>query len=312
MTPADRGDARRGLFPNAGLIARREYLDRIRSRAFLVSTLIVALVATFLALLPIGLKYLDQHSTTRIAVVAPDDAVAGDLQLALDSIFNRLPPGQDPARWEKPVKIERRSDERAAISDLRAGRLSAVIVARRAADGGIDVAYHSLDIGDTSRSQLTNFGVFGVAILDWNRHLLSIGRPSPSVPTGSPGPSGSPAPSGADDTRFHAPTFATISDAPGGGPIQPVDQQELAGRTILAMLFVVMMFISLVTYGMWVATSVAAEKSSRVMELLVSAATPLQLLTGKVLGVGAAGLTQYLAIVLPGAVVLIVRPFRSG
>jgi ABC-2 type transport system permease protein len=72
------------------------------------------------------------------------------------------------------------------------------------------------------------------------------------------------------------------------------------------------MFISLVTYGMWVATSVAAEKSSRVMELLVSAATPLQLLTGKVLGVGAAGLTQYLAIVLPGGVVLLLQDRIAG
>jgi ABC-2 type transport system permease protein len=55
---------------------------------------------------------------------------------------------------------------------------------------------------------------------------------------------------------------------------------------------------------MWVATGVASEKSSRVMELMISAASPRQMLTGKVVGIGAAGLTQYLAIALPALVLL--------
>ncbi len=66
-----------------------------------------------------------------------------------------------------------------------------------------------------------------------------------------------------------------------------------------------LIFVTLTIYGMWVATSVAAEKSSRVMELLISAATPRELLVGKVLGVGGAGLTQYAAIVVPAALVVL-------
>ena len=60
---------------------------------------------------------------------------------------------------------------------------------------------------------------------------------------------------------------------------------------------VILTFMAILTYGNWVAQSVAEEKSGRVMELLITAATPRQLLTGKVLGTGAAGLTQYVAIV---------------
>jgi ABC-2 type transport system permease protein len=51
--------------------------------------------------------------------------------------------------------------------------------------------------------------------------------------------------------------------------------------------------MAIITYGTWVATSVAEEKSSRVMELMLNATTPLQMLAGKVIGNGAAGLTQY-------------------
>src|ERR1022692_4720395 len=72
-------------------------------------------------------------------------------------------------------------------------------------------------------------------------------------------------------------------------------------------------FITLTVYGMWVATSVASEKASRVMELLISAATPRQLLVGKVVGVGGAGLTQYLAILVPATIVLALQdPIASA
>src|SRR5690242_16710799 len=46
--------------------------------------------------------------------------------------------------------------------------------------------------------------------------------------------------------------------------------------------------------------SVVEEKSSRVMEVVLNAATPFQLLAGKVLGVGAVAGTQYLALLLAG------------
>jgi ABC-2 type transport system permease protein len=68
---------------------------------------------------------------------------------------------------------------------------------------------------------------------------------------------------------------------------------------------IVLIFMAIITYGTWVAMSVAEEKGSRVMELMLNATTPLQMLTGKVIGNGAAGLTQYgiiLAAVVGGLV----------
>ena len=45
-------------------------------------------------------------------------------------------------------------------------------------------------------------------------------------------------------------------------------------------------------YGVWVATGVIEEKSSRVVEVLLSAIRPRQLLTGKIAGIGALGICQ--------------------
>ena len=81
-------------------------------------------------------------------------------------------------------------------------------------------------------------------------------------------------------------------------------RSEYAGRRIVGVVFVVLIFITLVIYGMWVAAGVVAEKSSRVMELLVSAASPAQLVVGKVVGIGLAGAVQYVAILVPALLTL--------
>jgi ABC-2 type transport system permease protein len=62
-----------------------------------------------------------------------------------------------------------------------------------------------------------------------------------------------------------------------------------------------------VIYGMWVAAGVVAEKSSRVMELLISAASPAELVLGKVAGIGLAGLVQYVAILVPALATLLLQ-----
>jgi len=84
-------------------------------------------------------------------------------------------------------------------------------------------------------------------------------------------------------------------------------EDNFGANYILAYALVILTFMAVITYGQWVATSVAEEKSSRVMELLVTAATPRQLLAGKVIGNGAAGLTQYVVVVAAALVGLLAQ-----
>jgi ABC-2 type transport system permease protein len=52
------------------------------------------------------------------------------------------------------------------------------------------------------------------------------------------------------------------------------------------------MYIVTLMYGMNVLRSVITEKTSRILEVLLSSLTPSELMSGKIFGVGAAGLTQ--------------------
>ena len=90
-----------------------------------------------------------------------------------------------------------------------------------------------------------------------------------------------------------------------------VDTAEYASRRIVGIVFVVLSFLTLVFYGLWVASGVVAEKANRVMELLISAATAPQLVIGKIGGIGLAGLTQ-VSLVLAPAVVALLLSGRIG
>ena len=70
--------------------------------------------------------------------------------------------------------------------------------------------------------------------------------------------------------------------------------------TMVAFFFLFLMFYAIVTTGMMLLTSLIEEKSSRVMEVLLSAVSPLQLMAGKIVGLAAIGLT--LAAICGGAV----------
>src|SRR4030095_16152661 len=70
--------------------------------------------------------------------------------------------------------------------------------------------------------------------------------------------------------------------------------------------FLFLLWISVFTAGQYLLTSTIEEKSSRVMEVLLSAVSPMQLLVGKIVGQMAVGLTILLLYSSVGIVSLIV------
>ena len=78
---------------------------------------------------------------------------------------------------------------------------------------------------------------------------------------------------------------------------------EINGQRIaLGIVTGVLIYLSLQTWGQFVAQGVVEEKSSRVVELLLSTVRPWQLMAGKVLGIGQVGLVQ-IAIVAGGGAI---------
>lgn len=78
------------------------------------------------------------------------------------------------------------------------------------------------------------------------------------------------------------------------------DAERTGQRQIVAFIGVVTLYGLLVFFGQYVAMGVVEEKSSRVVELLLAAIKPWQLLAGKLIGLGLLGLGQLLIICVVG------------
>jgi ABC-2 type transport system permease protein len=69
---------------------------------------------------------------------------------------------------------------------------------------------------------------------------------------------------------------------------------------VFANVGVILLFISIFTFGTWVLTGVVEEKQSRVVEVVLATIEPRDLLIGKVVGIGVLGLVQLVVMVTVG------------
>ena len=102
------------------------------------------------------------------------------------------------------------------------------------------------------------------------------------------------------EAGLDATAVARALDVPplGVTAVDPPDP-DAEGRQQAAFIGILLLYFQLIGYGIAVALGVVEEKSSRVVELLLSTLRPWQLLAGKVLGIGLLGLGQ---LVLTGLV----------
>jgi len=73
------------------------------------------------------------------------------------------------------------------------------------------------------------------------------------------------------------------------------EREDQGAAMILALILLMILYISILIWGQAILTSVIEEKTSRVVEVMAASVPTTTLLLGKLLGVGGAGLTQFLA-----------------
>lgn len=88
-----------------------------------------------------------------------------------------------------------------------------------------------------------------------------------------------------------------------------VDSEEFFQSMFLAYLLLFILYMALILYGNMVASGVAEEKSSRIMEVMVSTVKPIHLMIGKIMGIGSLGLLQFVIWIATGIIVMTLRNF---
>ena len=201
----------------------------------------------------------------------------------------RADPRHSAEQLDEPARSSRRVDRRrrggpGAASSTAPRRPAGPRSSRRPATSTSPL--YSKDSIIARRNQLIQAAASSIAIQD---RLLKRGRSRPATRRSS-------------SRRRRSSSRPPIRTRK---PIGPTNSEDFASSFAISFALSILLFMAIILYGQWVAFSVAEEKNSRVMEVVLAAATPFQLLTGKVVGVGGLALVQYVLVLVPASVVLI-------
>ena len=253
---------------NVWLIAKREYLERVRTKAFLISTILIpvlmggGIVGSILA----GSK---AKSTSHITIISQDQQLATDLQAELQS-------GKE-SRMTVDVISPGNSATRATLDSMLADKqLDGYlwITPASSVNGRPSFAYTPRSAGDISTKGTITTALRTVLVRERLAHEGMVAS---------------------DVDSLMEPVEINTTQAGRNA--------DTTSSFVASYVLFFLMYMVILLYGMNVARSIIEEKTSRVFEVLLATIRPEEMMAGKVIGVGSVGLTQ-VAVWLATAVLL--------
>jgi ABC-2 type transport system permease protein len=272
---------------NTWLIIKREYLERVRTRSFLVLTLLLPAIIGGAFIIPAKLSSMKSGKTQRLVVVTSTPQFGeivrqqlvtgtstGDEKVGTDT-GKDIEKDKDTLDDDKPsrnysIEVDSNSSE-AERTDLR----------NRVKAGDID-GYLWLSDDAVAARKVTYYGrqAGGFMEKSWLSgqldHAILLQELAQRGVTGAQA-----------DALLKPVKLETIR-------VEAGRETKANGQAMFFAVFamVMLLYTAVIFYGVSVMRAVLEEKNSRVMEVLLSSATSTELMAGKLIGVGAVGLTQ--------------------
>jgi len=238
------------------LIIKREYLTRVKKRSFILATLLTPFAfALFFIVIGFIFSY-ESGETLRIAIVDKEDIFKKRIADENNLIF----------------KFENRDLETLRNDFENTGYNGIIVIPslKNITYKNYTVAYYAdnqlgLDVRSNIERKISN------KIRDYKIEELKLDK----------------------DELEYLKTSVTLNPE----PINPLDEDKSPAASWVAAaiggIMGFMMYMTVFIYGMMVMRSVMEEKTSRIVEVIISSVRPFQLMMGKIIGVGAVGLTQF-------------------
>ena len=269
---------------NMLLIARREYLEQIRGRAFRVTTVLLPLAFGGMA----GAGFLmDRNSVSQnphVVIASNDATLAGDVR-------NALLDGRNPqyiVDVDAPVSAQ---DRARLLKQVDSGSADGLLWIETSANAQPTATYTTRSGGSLSSSPRVQDAL--------NRALLHERLTAQGMsPTET-------------DALLKSVTVNTVRVSKNGTTVKGGGN----GLRVEGMVMALLLTMTTLLYGLDAARSIIEEKSSRIFEVMLSAVRPDDLLAGKLIGVGAVGLTQIAIWVAVGALLMgsaLAAPLLTG
>lgn len=258
------------------VLIRKEYRMVVKTRAFAISTVLTPLFLGAMLFLPAILASRGESRTDTVAIMEVGTNTLRPLvqRMAIDT----LPGGQK--RWNLRYVTLRSPDTANIIAEWTQealdNKLDAYIVCDSTIWSGSEVQYYATNV-----SRLTLFRSLRSDLSDYVvSHRLERAGLDPKL------------------------TEALTSRV----ELQPIkigatgrSKADFLSDYFGGLLFTMIMMMVIISYGNTLMRSVIEEKTSRIIEVLVSSVGPGQIMSGKILGLAAASMSQVLIWILMGA-----------
>lgn len=246
------------------LIIRREYLSRVTRRSFILGTLLTPLAFALLIVIVGFIFQYESDKSQRIAVIDEGGVLGGAIKDESNIYFKFV---------DQPLDALRQN-----LGDTDYDAILFIPPIKDVMDRRLTAFYYS-DDQPTPDVEIMIRGRISQAVREYKIDALEIKRdqlealdtrielePEPLTDDGE------------DATRFTSAIAASIGGIMG-----------------------FIMYMTVFIYGAMVMRSVMEEKTNRIVEVMISSVRPFQLMLGKIIGVGAVGLTQVVvwAILIP-------------
>jgi ABC-2 type transport system permease protein len=248
------------------IIAKREYLERVRTRSFLLSTFVTPVLMGAFLVLPTLIStsaargiMRDNERPARVVIASDNRALA---ELVSGELMR-----QHGTRYEPSIVSPASVSERARLDNkLDQSGIEGYVWLDDAAIASRHVVFTTRRMGDfILRGRLSDALSYAFAA----QRMVKQGSTA------------------VDIAAILQPVDLTAVRAGNSSSVY----NEVRGAVVVFILMFVMLF-SLLSYGVMVMRSVMEEKSSRITEVLMCAASAQELMAGKILGTGSVGLTQ--------------------
>jgi ABC-2 type transport system permease protein len=281
-------------------VMKREYLQGVRRKAFIIMTILLPFLMAALVFLPAlimekgagqkRIAVLDGTGRLQAAFTRPNEREAVD---AKEETRKRVTGRSRPPELPTQISVEyvdqsKAGGEAAAkpyldrltLSDDAPNKLEGVFVIPAGA------------VAD-EESQLTYYSRSATEIMTQERMSRLANRTLQSLRLSEHGIRPELVNNLLRDVPVEAVQLSRSGEKKTGGEL----------NFIIAFIFGAMLVLPSFVYGQDAMRGIVQEKTDRVVEVLISSVTPMQLLSGKIMGVAAVGLTQIFAWLLIGALV---------
>ncbi len=246
------------------LIIKREYVTGVKSKGFVISTVIVPVIGIALVAFIAFVARHQTEQTMRLDIIDEAGNIAPSIAHNLAGVLsNGKPEFAVVDTIEQPASS---AEAQEGVRDkINSGSLDGYLLIPADLNGAVEL--HTKNPG--------NFTLFAPLTAAVYQALIEARLNARGIHV--------------DDVQqlLRNANLKVIKVSKGG---ESVEQGQTIG---VAIGLVILLYMSLLMYGILTMRSVLEEKTTRTMEVLISAVKPMELLTGKILGVAGAAFTQF-------------------